>query len=81
MIKYHPKKAEILYAMAHKGLSQAALSKEAGVNPSTISNFLHGRYGLSPNSAKCIADVLERELEELFHIEINELVINKYEGR
>ncbi|MEK5100930.1 helix-turn-helix transcriptional regulator [Cytobacillus sp. FSL M8-0252] len=75
MIKYRPKKIKILIAMAEKGFNQKSLSEAAGLNQSTLSNFLNGRYGISTRSAKKIADTLDRELGDLFEIEIRELAV------
>lgn len=72
MIKYHPKKIKILVAMAKKGFNQRVLSEKTGLNPSTVSNFLNGRYSISPKSAVKISEALGSELEELFEFEIKE---------
>lgn len=71
MIKYHPKKIKILIAMAEKGCNQTDLSKAAGLNTSTISNFLNGKRTISPASASKIAEALEKNINELFEFEIN----------
>ncbi|MGA3678232.1 helix-turn-helix transcriptional regulator [Lysinibacillus agricola] len=71
MIKYHPKKTSIFIAMAKKGFNQKGLCIEAGVNPSTLSNFLNYKKSISPRSATKIAIALDTEIEELFDIEIN----------
>lgn len=72
MIKYHPKKINILVAMARKGFNQKALSEHSGLDPSTLSTFLNGKRDISPTSAKKIAIALDAEIDELFEIQINQ---------
>lgn len=59
-----------MVAMAYKGFNQTSLSKVVGLNQSTLSNFLNGKRGISPRSAKKIADALDKDIEDIFEIEI-----------
>ena len=71
MIKYYPKERQIKIAMAKKGFNQRDLSKVTRFNPSTISNFLTGRYNISPSGSRRVAKALDCEIEEIFEIEVD----------
>ncbi|WP_153464810.1 helix-turn-helix domain-containing protein [Sediminibacillus terrae] len=73
MIKYQPKKIEILIAMAKKGFNQKSLSESAGVNEATLSLFLNGKRTISAPTARNIAEALECELEDLFEFKISNI--------
>lgn len=70
MIKYHPKKVEILVAMAQKGFNQSSLSYETGLNKSTLSLFFNRKRKIAAPTAKKIAEALDKELNEIFEIEV-----------
>lgn len=76
MIKYQPKRFEVLVAMARKGLNQKELSVRSDLNPSTLSTFLNGKRDISPTSARKIADVLDADIKDLFEIHINQKAVN-----
>lgn len=46
-----------------RGISQADLGRETGVNPTTISNVINGRRGLSKKDAKAISGYLGMRYE------------------
>lgn len=73
LIKYLPKKTEILVAMAKKGLNQRSLCEKAGINKATLSLFMNGKRTISATTAKKIAETLESEVEELFEFQIDEI--------
>ncbi len=73
LIKYLPKKTEILVAMAKKGLNQSSLSETADVNKSTLSLFMNGKKTISATTARKVADTLDCEVEELFEFKIDEV--------
>lgn len=77
MISYTPKKRNIYVQMAKRGFNQRTLSMKSNIHPSTISNFMNGRYYISPTTATKLAEALGSEIEYLFEIQINQMVVNK----
>lgn len=73
MIKYLPRKLEILTAMAQQGLNQKTLGEKAEINKATISLFLNGKRTISASTAKKLAKALNAEVEKLFNFEITEV--------
>ncbi|MGN4127238.1 helix-turn-helix domain-containing protein [Lysinibacillus sphaericus] len=72
MIRYKPKKINILISMAKKGFNQKELSNQSKLDPSTLSTFFNGKRNISPGGAKKIADALDSNVDELFDIEIEQ---------
>ncbi|GEM01937.1 DNA-binding transcriptional regulator, XRE family [Halolactibacillus halophilus] len=75
VIKYQPKRINILVAMARKGLNQKELGVRAKVNKATISLFLNEKRNrsITPKTANKIAEALECDVLELFDYQIKEV--------
>lgn len=57
-------------ARVTKGYSQRELARHSGVSHAYISLLERSIKSVGPSTAKRLSDVLEMELEELFHINI-----------
>lgn len=66
------KKMPIKISMIHKGMNQKDLASKIKISESALSNFLNGKYSISPSKANLICVVLNKEFNELFTIkEVN----------
>ncbi|PWL85903.1 MAG: XRE family transcriptional regulator [Oscillospiraceae bacterium] len=67
-----PKCQEISLARIFSGLSMRELARRAGINIGTVSRLESSRQSVTPKTAKAICDALNRNLNDLFLIDLED---------
>ncbi len=62
--------AQLKYLIFKAGITQAEVSRKAGIDPSLMSRILHGRRRLRADLATRIAAAIECAVEDIYEAEL-----------